>query len=268
MTQNLRECSCGKPIGSRFWHGRAWWNWLRREVRCEWMFGSHARGAAATITFGGGDDDSGVMLHLCIPWLFSVYFGVAGFIHCEEAQTGIAIHNGGIWFYPLSYRMKSDSKDQWWRKVYCWYFPWQYDWYSTEILEHKANIPGLAETVWEESRRDRRNQIDPFTGMRTREASERANSETYDYTYRLKNGEVQHRKATVYVDRVTWRMRWWPLLPFKKKRTCINVQFDQEVGEGTGSWKGGCVGCGYEMKIGETPLETLRRMESERKFSR
>ena len=46
----------------------------------------------------------------------------------------------------------------------------------------------------------------------------------------------------------------------------IGVSFDGEVGEETGSWKGGCVGCGYEMLPGEVPLDTLRRMERDRKF--
>lgn len=46
----------------------------------------------------------------------------------------------------------------------------------------------------------------------------------------------------------------------------IDVQFSDEVGERTGSWKGGTIGCGYNMLPGESPLDTLRRMEAERKF--
>ena len=46
----------------------------------------------------------------------------------------------------------------------------------------------------------------------------------------------------------------------------IDVQFDKEVGERTGSWKGGTVGCGYEMLPNESPYQCLKRMEQERKF--
>lgn len=46
----------------------------------------------------------------------------------------------------------------------------------------------------------------------------------------------------------------------------IDVEFNAEVGERTGSWKGGCIGCGYQMNPNETPLQALRRMEAERKF--
>jgi hypothetical protein len=91
--------------------------------------------------------------------------------------------------------------------------------------------------------------------------------ELYPYHYVLKSGEVQERMATVYVERREWRWRWFTWLPWPRKRSLsIYVDFSDEVGERTGSWKGGAVGCGYEMKKGETPLDTLRRMESERKF--
>lgn len=90
---------------------------------------------------------------------------------------------------------------------------------------------------------------------------------TYPYSYTLRSGEVQERTATVYVERREWRWRsmmWNPLIA--KRRQSISVEFNDEVGERTGSWKGGCVGCGYTMKPGETPLDTLRRMEKERDF--
>jgi hypothetical protein len=60
-------------------------------------------------------------------------------------------------------------------------------------------------------------------------------------------------------------MRW---CPWKKMvHTSIDVKFDGEVGERTGSWKGGTIGCSYEMLPHETPENTLRRMESEREFT-
>ena len=40
----------------------------------------------------------------------------------------------------------------------------------------------------------------------------------------------------------------------------------KEVGKKKGSWKGGCIGCSYDSKPGETPEECLKRMEKERKF--
>jgi hypothetical protein len=92
-------------------------------------------------------------------------------------------------------------------------------------------------------------------------------TETHSYRYALKSGEVQERTAEVYAERREWRQRWLMWCPwFAKKRTSIDVMFNAEVGERTGSWKGGCIGCGYDLKPGETLLEALRRMESERIF--
>lgn len=89
----------------------------------------------------------------------------------------------------------------------------------------------------------------------------------FPYRYVLKSGEVQEATATVYVERRTWRMKAFPWLPWPRKiRQSIDVAFDREIGERSGSWKGGCIGCGWDMKPGETAEQTLRRMESEREF--
>ncbi len=87
--------------------------------------------------------------------------------------------------------------------------------------------------------------------------------ETHPYRYVLRSGDVQVRTATINAESRTW---WRPWLPFWRVSKSINVEFNDEVGERSGSWKGGTVGCGYEMRRGESPLMTLRRMEGERRF--
>ena len=89
------------------------------------------------------------------------------------------------------------------------------------------------------------------------------------YTYALRSGEVQERRATISVEELEHRRRWLMWCPlFALVRKSIKVEFSGEVGEGTGSWKGGTMGCGYEMKKGESPEDCLRRMERSRKFNR
>lgn len=264
-TQNLNEHR-DRPAGSMFWRGRAWLHWGKsrsgERLGAEWYFGKYARDFAVTATFGHGDSDAGICLHLCVPWLFSVYLTVPNVYRCRESVTGIAIHNGGLWIYPVADQIEWRNSDPWWRKCHYFEFPWTYRHHLTEILEHRANLPSLAKTVWSDKGKKFLESWDE------RKAAEQSVSETYDYAYTLKNGETQMRRATVHVERMTWRMRRWPLLPFKKVSTSISVQFNEEVGEGTGSWKGGCIGCGYNMLPGETPLECLRRMEQERTFTR
>jgi len=93
---------------------------------------------------------------------------------------------------------------------------------------------------------------------------------TAPYTYTRNNGDIQNRIATFTEGEMEWRWRITHKLPFrigpKKVSRSIWVSFDNEIGEKTGSWKGGCTGCGYEMLSFEKPLDTLRRMEAERKF--
>lgn len=84
------------------------------------------------------------------------------------------------------------------------------------------------------------------------------------YRYTCEDGITQRVLARFYVER---RVRSLRRLPFVRRTTyAIAVEFSDEVGDRAGSWKGGCVGCGYDLKPGETPRECLKRMERERRF--
>ena len=249
---------------SKFWHGRAWlrpWNYNNprgRTIHWEWSFGKLASDFAAKISFGDGDGDDGILFHLCIPWLFSIFFGWDRFLRCKECQCGIAIHNQAIWFYPLSYSMKHNSSDPWYRKTHYLNFPWQLDHYNTQILGHVRY--GLDMPVeWSEREGGKKKRFkDSYD---ERKAAEVRVSREYHYSYILKNRTIQNTIATVHVDRMEWRARWWPFIPKRKVRTSISVSFKNEIGEDVHTWKGGCIGCGLDMKWGETPEQTLRRME-------
>lgn len=104
-----------------------------------------------------------------------------------------------------------------------------------------------------------------FDRMKVENEAAEANSFVQGYTYTLKSGETQFVGARVHVTRHLRRRTW---LPFVWKDDTISVEFTEEVGEGTGSWKGGVVGCGYTLKRGESPQDCLRRMEIERRFDR
>lgn len=129
------------------------------------------------------------------------------------------------------------------RKSYDW--PW--DWHT---LAYEAQ---MADGTWGKVKWDDHDQ---------------AYTEAHPYTYKLRSGEVQHRTATLTKRRhvITWRVLRRIGWPYWIKES-IDIEFDGEVGEGAGSWKGGCIGCGYELQPGETMLEALRRMEREREFN-
>jgi len=253
--QNLNESPQGKIIGSMLWKGRAWF-YTKTEIHAEWYFGKHARMFHWGITFGDGDSDAGVLVCAGIPFLFAIYLGIANIWRTEKKEIGFCIHDSALWIHTLNPVNETRSCWPWWKKGLVWHFPWDWNWHSTEILEHIR--PSEAKTVFIETAGHRNHR-------ESEEIKQRV-SRGYPYIYTLKNGEVQHRTATVSVSRMTWKMRWCPILPFKRSRTSIWINFDAEVGEETGSWKGGCTGCGYDILDYETPLECLRRMEKERAF--
>lgn len=86
----------------------------------------------------------------------------------------------------------------------------------------------------------------------------------YDYTDKY-DGEVI--PCTFWVEEREWRPKWLTWTGrWKKVERYIEIVFSEEVGRGKGGWKGGCLGCGYVLKEGETPMECIRRMERQRRF--
>ncbi|GGY87721.1 hypothetical protein [Shewanella fodinae] len=94
--------------------------------------------------------------------------------------------------------------------------------------------------------------------------NENIDRQEFDYTYQLNSGDIQNRKATCFIEKRQWHRKWLPFI----KMTCtqLSVEFDGEVGEKTGTWKGGCIGCNYDMLPKESVEQCLRRMEKEREF--
>ena len=140
------------------------------------------------------------------------------------------------------------------KKKKCFYMPWNLTWVRTSVLlkdgtwehETKGNVKDFYEIKWDDL----------------------ILKESHPYTYKLNSGSIQEVVATIKTEEREWRpiiTKRWPI--FKSIRRTISIDFDKEVGERAGSWKGGTVGCSWELKHNETPLEALRRMESERRFS-
>jgi hypothetical protein len=87
---------------------------------------------------------------------------------------------------------------------------------------------------------------------------------TYYYTYKLDDGGVQKCLATCRSERTLLKRNW---IPYRKVIRTIQVDFDKPIGPGVETWKGGTVGCMEYMKPGESPIQTLMRMQRERRFN-
>lgn len=212
-----------------------WRGWLESgqavelsRSRSGWEFG-------AGVHVHSNDDDQGDRLLFLKMWRFTIVIPM-GIIHRqfdvgdEPQWSAYASSEFGLIFHWGQRRAS---------------FDWPWDWYTLAYEEQK---------------------MDGSWGPIEYE-SPNVRLEHHPYTYALRSGEVQHRVATVSKRRhvLTWRA----LKPFgwpRRVRESIDVKFDDEVGERSGSWKGGCIGCGYDLRAGETMLDCLRRMERERKF--
>lgn len=100
-----------------------------------------------------------------------------------------------------------------------------------------------------------------------RKAEQWQTVETWEY--RSRSCDLQSGTALIAMERMTWRQWWLQWCPlFQNQRTTIDVSFSREVGSEAGSWKGGTIGCGFEIKRGESPIECFRRMMQDRSFDR
>lgn len=170
---------------------------------------------------------------------------------CDPPQYGFYFYGEGS-FWPDTFVWC------WNRKTHHFYLPWALEWQRTSKK--------LKTGEWLHERKgDRRKGIG--VDWYKKETEDQLWQETYPYTYKLNSGEVQHRMAKVTVEQREWRPRWFQWTPlFSKTRTSIDIEFDGEVGERSGSWKGGTIGCGWDLKPGQTPEQALREMEATRKM--
>jgi hypothetical protein len=190
-------------------------------------------------------------------------YGYPWMLHVHLLLLNVFVH------FPLSWAPAS-KREPWQREWQHWGFSFCDDALHLRWGEHSKVwwLPWLNKVHQRHEVRKADGSWVPFVGCWEEKEPDGREEFTYPYTYILRNGTPQNRTATVFVERRAWRPKWltWTRL-FEQERQSISVDFDGEVGERTGSWKGGCVGCGYDMQPVETPEQTLRRMESERKFT-
>jgi hypothetical protein len=167
---------------------------------------------------------------------------------CDSPKWGICYHGQILWIHTGG-KGNMDGGSTY-KTIY---MPWKYEWVRTSAMRKDGH--------WENETKGNRKEF------WKKEWEEVLWREFYPYKYVLKSGVVQERIATVTKKQVEHRWNWFKWLPVTKRVwTSIDISFNDEVGEETGSYKGGVTGCSHELLPNETPLESLRRMEKERKF--
>ncbi len=166
---------------------------------------------------------------------------------CDMPRYGFAFHNDTFWIYKGGDYQDGQCQNQW-LSWYLPYFSWEFDghWIKDKDLN------------WVKMSRYRKDLGPEPWDFR----KEGAYTEVLPYTYTLRNGTVQERTATCTIEKRKWHRKWFPFLT--KTSQVIDIEFNDEVGERSGSWKGGTIGCSYDMLPEDTIETCLRRMEAER----
>lgn len=130
----MRFCSQNlKADGDRGWHGRGWLYFEKVTLGLEWHLPT--RMCHASMTFGGEEPPRDIMLTLAIPWVFAVYFSIMGLLPRDwlperlvksvlhpgemfwmpvERESGVSIHDKGIWFSLWRNPAEGNADDPWW----------------------------------------------------------------------------------------------------------------------------------------------------------
>lgn len=176
---------------------------------------------------------------------------------CETPEYGFYYHNSSL---VIQYGMKNKFI----------YMPWDLDWIRTSKLRVDGTWSTERKGEWKKWRKNNPEKSMSDQWKAEKDAEGELWQETHHYFYKTKYGEIQDDvEATIKVSEMEWRPRWfrWTKL-FNKVKKSIDIEFSNEVGSERGSWKGGTIGCSYEILPGETPYETLMRMQKERTFDR
>ena len=215
---------------------------MKESYEGKWGYFSPRFGFGLMLNRGGYFDQRySVTIHF-IWGLFNLILPIKTSIPegCDPPRYGIQIHSGTLWLH-LGGDMREDINqcDSRWITWELPFVTWIHEW-------HKMADQNKQWVLYDFDK------------------SANEYTETHSYKYKLKSGDVQEVDATCSVRWRSWHRKWAPFI--KKESRCINITFSDEIGERTGSWKGGTIGCDYELIEGESILACLRRMEKERTF--
>ena len=192
--------------------------------------------------------DNRAMIHLDLLWV-SWYIHLPLYSNIDECDYP----EFGFYYYSNAL-------------VLCWgmkkkfiHMPWEYTWVRTSKLLKDGN--------WMHETKGNRKK---YTKEEDQWELENLWSETHHVTYVTSGGKIQDDiEATIKIEEREWRQKWLKWTKFGRKVSRdLAVEFNNEVGNQRGSWKGGVLGSSIKMKPDEKPLTALRRMMKERNFDR
>jgi hypothetical protein len=199
-------------------------------------------------------------LHVALPGI-QVFFRLPHWRWLEHLTRGP--HDMDRRSYGFSWRFgpdwQGDIHAHWGTKFCIISMPWGWNKHRDDYRREYLGTDG----VWHDQRQF------PHEWIAPENRGPEPVSITEPYPYLTKYGVFQGDiTATAHMERtqLVYRILGFPVRRMVK--FSIDVKFSKEVGSQRGSWKGGTVGTGFDMKPGETIAQTLHRMRRERSFCR
>lgn len=176
-----------------------------------------------------------------LPWINKEWME-----ECDSPKWGIAIHDNIFWIFRGG-KGNMNGGCKWWA--------WDIPFFSKIHVKHAVEtMSGMVDSESLGSKDPYVHYSDDFRVVKR-------------HTIYIDSYDNSPIGCTYWREYREWRPKWltWTSL-FATKRNYIEIEFEKEVGSQKGTWKGGVMGCSYDLLPGETPEECIRRMEKERKF--
>lgn len=128
-----------------------------------------------------------------------------------------------------------------WKDYKGFFMPWEY-----ELVKHDILYPGgevyMSSDCTKNSKRTSWYELEHKDHL----------VKTINLEHKLKDGTLQNVKVKLRGEEMFFKMRMLKWLPFHRSSRYVDFEFSEEVGEGTGSYKGGLLQTSAELKLGES----------------
>jgi len=230
----------------------------------KWFFFSFSNWKTFSITWREADyDESKAQINISILWLhlyiytsqkYAKYDKETYDYHQGEREYGIAIHNNNFWIYN---GLKQKAFE----------FPYTYRFIRHSVLRKDGTWEHDLSKIGRKVYKSKQVETSYSKDFWDKKWDNILYKETFDFKYIMKDGTVQKRKATIKLEEREWRRYFLLWTKWKNKiNKVIDIEFDKEVGERSGTWKGGVIGTSYKILDDETPEQCLRRFERNKKL--
>lgn len=148
---------------------------------------------------------------------------------------------------------------------FSWQLPWSWQITRVDLLKPDGSVlihndrktvqrphrvPGVKTVYWNDVF-NLESFNPPKLGMSTADTDSPI-GEVYPFKWVLKDGTIQETKVMLLGIEREWRWKWFQRLPFPRLiNRSVEINFQHEVGEKAGSWKGGLMGTSCPLQKGE-----------------